>query len=122
MSGPTAVRKNSHCCAAHLLCWIKTQKGKDEGLVSPTQLQGELHGAKDLVESGVERLTTPLTHDYSQGVSGRGEDVSIPIFTLKYGNVLIPVHGERSDCHVEDLAFAFQDPLFVRGVVNNAKI
>jgi hypothetical protein len=49
-------------------------------------------------------------------------EASIPIFTLKYGNVLIPVHGERSDCHVEDLAFAFQDPLFVRGVVNNAEI
>ena len=98
-----------------LPCWIKTQKGKEEGLVSPTQLQGGLQGVKDSVESGVERLTKPI-------VSGRGDDVSIPIFTLKYGNVLMPVHGERSDCHVEDLAFAFQDPLFVRGVVNNAKI
>ena len=70
----------------------------------------------------MECLWSHTLHDCSQGASGLGEDVSIPIFTLKYGNVLIPVHGEKSDYHVEDLAFAFQDPQFVREVVNNAKI
>ena len=72
--------------------------------------------------SSMESSVCHNVHDCSEGASGLGMEASIPIFTLKYGNVLIPVHGERSDYHVEDLAFAFQDPQFVRGVVNNAKI
>ena len=50
------------------------------------------------------------------------EQGSFPLFTIKYGDVLVPVIGDVDDYHVEDLHSAFQDPLFVRNVVNNAKI
>ena len=50
------------------------------------------------------------------------EQGSFPLFTIKCGEDIIPVIGDGDDYHVEDLHSAFQDPLFVRNVVNYAKI
>ena len=58
-------------------------------------------------------------HDGSGGASYLGTEETIPIFVLKYGDVMLPVHGNKADCHVEDLAYAFHDKSFVRGVVNH---
>ena len=107
---------------------ISAQSAKEAP--TPTQisdLRGVYHGTlttgpRESVCSIMDEHGTYPLHDSTQGASGLGIEDSIPLFTLKYGNVLVPVHGERSDYHVEDLAFAFQDPQFVKGVVNNAKI
>ena len=49
-------------------------------------------------------------------------ETSIPVFTLKYGKVLIPVHANVTDCHVEDLAHAFHDKQFAKRVLNSGNI
>jgi len=63
-------------------------------------------------------LSTSTDH-VVMNVYGMEQD-SIPLFTIKYGHVLIPVIGDVDDYHVEDLHYAFQDPMFVKNVVNYA--
>ena len=46
-----------------------------------------------------------------------GMEVSVPLFTLKYGNVSLPIMCDKADCHVDDLILAFQDESFVRNVI-----
>ena len=60
--------------------------------------------------------------EHTQVESAVEVETSIPIFTLKYGNKLIPVMGDRSDYHVEDLSYAFHDEHFARNVVKYANI
>ena len=62
------------------------------------------------------------SHADSVGASYLETDETVPIFVLKYGDEVIPVHGNKADCHVEDLAYAFLDEGFVRGVVNHGRV
>ena len=77
-----------------------------------------LNDPKDRVSVASESV---VKHKGSDVELGPGMEDSIPLFNVKYGNYVVPVHGNRSDCHVEDLAFVLQERSFVTGVVNTAK-
>ena len=78
----------------------------------------DLNDPKDRVTVASESV---VKHKRSGVESGPGTENSIPLFNVKYGNYVVPVHSNCSDCHVEDLAFVLQERSFVTGVVNTAK-
>ena len=81
---------------------ISAQSAKEAPTPTRTSdLRGVSHetlttGPRESVGSIVDEHGTYALHDSTQGASGLGMEDSIPLFTLKYGNVLVPVHGERS--------------------------
>ena len=52
----------------------------------------------------------------------RSVDTPTPVITLEYPRFSCTVRACKADYHVEDLAHAFQEEPFVRGVLNNAQI
>ena len=48
-------------------------------------------------------------------------DAFRPVITLEYPGFSCSVRACKADYHVEDLAFAFQEDSFTRGVLNNAQ-
>ena len=76
-------------------CWKEQQNLKVEGMQSPTVIQGE---SRDKVS------------DLSVS--------STPMLMLKYSKFSCSVDVDRTDFHVEDLAFAFQDDQFKRAMFN----
>ena len=62
-----------------------------------------------------------LSIDDYNGASCPGNANTTPIFVMKYGEEIIPVHGNSTDCHVADLAHAFHDERFVQRVINHGR-
>ena len=74
---------------------------------------------KDTVVPGNEKLDTEASLEVPSSI---GMEASVPLFTLKYGNVSLPVMCDKADCHVDDLIIAFQDESFVQNVIKYGDI
>ena len=89
---------------------------------SPGKSQGishQLDSEKDTVVPGKETLNTQASLEVPAPI---GMEASVPLFTLKYGNVSLPIMCDKADCHVDDLIIAFQDESFVRNVIKYGDI
>ena len=68
--------------------------GKSQGI------SHQLDNEKDTVVPGNETLDTQASLEVPLSI---GMEVSVPLFTLKYGNVSLSFVCDKADCHVDDL-------------------
>ena len=91
-------------------------------MVSPEKSQDvsqDLDMRKDTLIPGNNIVDLPASIEVPLS---NGMEASVPLFTLKYGNVSLPIMCDKADCHVDDLILAFQDESFVRNVIKYGDI
>ena len=114
-------------------CWMEMQKEQREVLRSASKVARNesqermmTHKAtpnqepRPNVEVKCSNVVSLSIDDYN-GASCPGNANTTPIFVMKYGEEMIPVHGNSTDCHVADLAHAFHDERFVQRVINHGR-
>ena len=103
-------------------CWKKQQNIDVVGMVSPGKSQDvsqDLDMRKDTLIPGNNIVDLPASIEVPLS---NGMEASVPLFTLKCGNVSLPIMCDKADCHVDDLILAFQDESFVRNVIKYGDI
>ena len=103
-------------------CWKKQQNINVVGMRSPGKSQDvsqDLDMRKDTLIPGNKIVDLPVS--LKVPLSNK-MDAFVPLFTLKYGNVSLPIMCDKADCHVDDLIIAFQDESFVRNVIKYGDI
>ena len=90
--------------------------------MSPGKSRGISHqwdNEKDTVFPGNETMNILASLEKPLSI---GMEASIPLFTLEYDNVSLPVMCDKADCHVDDPIIAFLDESFVRNDIKYGDI